>query len=153
MSSHLPSCRADKFHLTIRRFNPIFGAVMKRIAIILFLFALVAQASAAVCSCLSEVDEHSCCKRKVSSERSISAPPCCDSDCTSFAEPDPQNKSTGSYTLKAAGNLESEPSTGFGHAGFQLSHSYSTLKQPHFTNRPAGVPPARVYLRLHSLLI
>lgn len=126
---------------------------MKRVAVILFLFALVAQVSAGICPCVTDADEHSCCKRTISSRNSISPPPCCDSDCAFIDKFDPQNRGSENHIRKVIGKVELERSNSFFEDGLLLSRR----RRPQISLPPKDhgtiAPPTRLYLRLHSLLI
>lgn len=57
--------------------------MLKRLASILFVFAIVGQVYAGVCGCLIGDDEatHSCCKRSKAAGDAIKAKDCCAADC------------------------------------------------------------------------
>ena len=121
---------------------------MKRFAVVLFLFALVAQVSGRICSCVTESDEHSCCKRTVSTRSSISPPPCCDSDCAFIEKLDPQNRGSENHIRKLIGKVELEPSNKYSEDSLLLSRNRRPQINPVPKHRhtPAGSP--RLYVRL-----
>lgn len=67
--------------------GPSFGCRMfRRFAVLIFVLAIVGQASAGVCNCLGfgEPKIHSCCKRERSETPFASSKGCCETDCTAI---------------------------------------------------------------------
>ena len=57
--------------------------MLKRLAALLFIFAIAGQIYAGVCGCISgdNEPEHSCCKRDKADGDSLTGKTCCDADC------------------------------------------------------------------------
>lgn len=86
--------------------------MLKRLAAILFIFAVAGQVSAGVCGCLESglEHQHSCCRHERSDRDTLRGKGCCDSDCAmTQSEKLPQDRASADIklTLKAV----AEPAT------------------------------------------
>jgi len=127
---------------------------MKRLAALLFIFAIVGQVSAGVCGCLGgeTKPKHSCCVRKKAVRDVISAKGCCETNCLAGkAENVVRDRTEPAAKIKFHDAVERGPMQ---YALFPPVPARAGVSiKPFAGNRLKYARPPDLYLRHHAFLI
>jgi hypothetical protein len=128
--------------------------MLKRLAAILFIFAIAGQVSAGVCGCFDggREDKHACCKRDKLSGDSIRTKPCCDTNCMSQQSEKVEQERTQAATkikFQAVVHALQGEATMFS----PIESRTPVVASPSSDHRLKYARPPQLYLRHHAFLI
>jgi hypothetical protein len=130
--------------------------MLKRFAALLFILAIVGQASAAVCVCIgtqAKSDKHSCCKKKKQGVSAMSRKSCCETDCDKITQQNGPRNISESSVLKVSLKASSDAAHGM---TWQLQRRVvdsPVLASPFINHRLKYSRPPDLFLRHKSFLI